>query len=61
MFDDASMCWQKVINVLHPILVVCLVLLGYVIQYAACFRRDSAIQSEVSLSTVEEFTGVSKS
>jgi hypothetical protein len=47
VFDEADAWWQKAINVIHPAFVVCLVLLGYIIQYAACFRRDSAIQSEV--------------
>ncbi|KAK2157885.1 hypothetical protein LSH36_183g02042 [Paralvinella palmiformis] len=50
-FDDPVNICQKMINFIHPIIVMAFVLGGYVIQYAACFRRDSAGGVEVFLQT----------
>ncbi len=47
-FDEPEKQWQKVINILHPMVVIFLIFIGYIIQYAACFRRDRAGEGYVS-------------
>ena len=47
-FDEPDVWWQKLINVIHPLSVVLLIFVGYIIQYAACFRRDRAGEGFVS-------------
>lgn len=41
-FDYPSSCCARAVNVIHPLVVVGFILIGYVIQYSSCFRRDSA-------------------
>ncbi|XP_065176313.1 uncharacterized protein LOC135806095 isoform X2 [Sycon ciliatum] len=35
----SSKCWVRVINALYPFFVMAIILLGYIVQYALCYRR----------------------
>ena len=49
IYDGPDLWWKKMINIIHPISVILLILIGYIIQYAACFRRDRAGEGFVSI------------
>ena len=55
IFVDPVACCQKTINFVHPLLVVMMILLGYAIQYAACFHRDSPEVSARKLQPQDNF------
>eukprot|EP00117_Sycon_ciliatum_P016469 scpid37085/ scgid2863/ len=41
--DNGTRKVVKAINTLYPLLAVCLILFAYVVQFAACFRRDAVL------------------
>ncbi|CAH1799292.1 unnamed protein product [Owenia fusiformis] len=45
LFTDPEKPWQQCVNIGWVVIVVALIFLGYIIQFAGCFRRDRAIAS----------------
>lgn len=59
VFDSPEGTWQAFVNVFHPTVIILLILCGYVIQFAACFRRDQAGNENPGISLDSNGTTVS--
>lgn len=52
VYEEADRLCHKLLNALSFGLVLAVIILGYVLQFASCFRRDSAFMPKVKINSL---------